>query len=130
MTAVEWAFRDSEQNSVRTLARIGVAPELVRAAHRLFSALHFADPTFRKVPEGNGAPDAGGRAWRPRKEALWGRGISGDFPILLLRVGDVGAPLLREAAVAQRYLRSCGFAFHLLPIAGQPSRSVPAAAGS
>ncbi len=115
---------------MRTLARIGIAPELVHAAHRLFSALHFADPTFRKVPEGNGAPDAGGSAWRPRKEALWGRGISGDFPILLLRVGDVGAPLLREAVVAQRYLRSCGFAFDLLLIDEQPSGYVTDSAGT
>src|SRR5260370_36865601 len=103
MTAVEWAFRDSEQNSVRTLARIGIAPELVHAAHRLFSALHFADPTFRKVPEGNSTPDAGGTAWRPRKGAVLGRGISGDFPLLSLRVGAVGAPPFGQAVVAQPY---------------------------
>jgi cyclic beta-1,2-glucan synthetase len=117
MHAVRWAFRDVEQESPRRLARAGLDPDLLPAIQRLFSALLFADPTFRSPRDETSLPGAP----RPRKTALWGRGISGDFPILLLRVGDPGAMLLREAVLAQRYLRSCGVALDLVLMDEEPS---------
>jgi len=117
MHAVRWAFRDVEQESARRLARAGLDPDLLPAIQRLFSALLFADPTFRSRRDETSLADAP----RPRKTALWGRGISGDLPILLLRVGDPGAELLREAVLAQRYLRSCGVALDLVLMDEEPS---------
>jgi len=117
MHAVLWAFRDAEQESPRHLARAGIDPDLLPAVQRLFSALLFADPSFRAPPDA----DSPSGPPRPRKNALWGRGISGDLPILLLRVGDPGAPLLREAVLAQRHLRSRGFGFDLVLMDEEPS---------
>jgi cyclic beta-1,2-glucan synthetase len=51
---------------------------------------------------------------RPCKRRLWGRGISGDDPILLVRVHDAQSPMLREAIAAQSYLRSCGVRLDLV----------------
>ena len=127
MTAVQWTFRDAEQEAARRLGRLGMAPELVPSVQRLLSALHFADPAFRRVREG-AAP--GATELRPRKDRLWGRGISGDLPILLLRVGDVHAPLLGEAVLAQRYLRSYGFAFDLVLVDEEPTGYASEGAGT
>ncbi len=101
MHAVRWAFRDSDQESRRRLQRSQLEPELVPSVQRLFSALHFADPAFRVAP-------AAIAAGRPSKRRLWGRGISGDDPILLVRVRDPRAAIVREVILAQRYLRSSG----------------------
>ena len=123
MHAVRWALRDAEQESGRRLARARLRPEVLPAVQRLFSALLFADPTLR-------APaDAVGDA-RPCKRRLWGRGISGDDPILLVRVHDTQAPILGEAIAAQRYLRSCGVRFDLVLVDEQATGYVSDGAGA
>ncbi|CAN5925688.1 hypothetical protein BH11MYX4_BH11MYX4_14230 [soil metagenome] len=101
MHAVRWAFRDAALESGRRLQRARLAPELLPAVQRLFSALLFAEPSFRSRSD---VLIAG----RPCKRRLWGRGISGDDPIVLVRVKDAQAPILRETLAAQRYLRACG----------------------
>jgi cyclic beta-1,2-glucan synthetase len=107
MHAVRWAFRDAEQECPRRLARTKVEPALLPTVQRLFSAVLFDDPTVR--------PSASARAAaHPNQHRLWGRGISGDQPIVLVDVGDPGAPLLRETLAAQRYLRSCGVALDIV----------------
>ena len=43
------------------------------------------------------------------REALWAQSISGDYPILLVRVGEQDAlPLIREVLLAQEYWRLKG----------------------
>ena len=123
MHAARWALRDAEQESARRIARAGLEPELLPAVQRLFSALLFADPTLRAPPE---VVAAG----RPCKRHLWGRGISGDDPILLVRVDDAEAPLLRESIAAQRYLRSCGVRLDLVLVDEQASGYMADAAGT
>ena len=125
MHTVRWAFRDAEQESGRRLARARLEPELLPAVQHLFSALLFANPTLR-VP-----PDAIAAA-RPCKRRLWGRGISGDDPILLVRVrvNDAEAPLVRETIAAQRYLRSCGVRLDLVLVDEQASGYVTDGAGT
>jgi cyclic beta-1,2-glucan synthetase len=125
MHAVHWAFRDAEQEAPRRLARAGIDPALLPSVQRLLSALLFADPTFRAF---DGAPPTGELA--PRKRALWGLGISGDLPILMIRVGDAGALLLREAVLAQRYLRSAGVALDLVLLDEEPSAYLSEGSGS
>jgi cyclic beta-1,2-glucan synthetase len=114
MHAVRWAFRDADQESPRRLQRLDVDGGLMPAIQRLFSALLFAEPTLR-VPS-DGLPAA-----RPCKRRLWGRGISGDDPILLVRVADTEAPLISEVLAAQRYLRLCGVRLDLVLLDEQPS---------
>ena len=49
------------------------------------------------------------------QSGLWGYGISGDFPILLIRVSDVsGVDLFKEALQAHAYLRMKGLVFDLV----------------
>lgn len=73
----------------------------------------FADPSLRARFDNN-VP-------QPRKHWLWGHGISGDDPIVLIRVHDLNAPLLREYLAAQRYLRWCGLQLDLVLIDQQIS---------
>jgi len=123
MHAVRWALQDAEQESGRRLARARLRPEVLPAVQQLFSALLFADPTLR-------APaDVAGDA-RPCKRRLWGRGISGDDPILLLRVHDTQAPILGETIAAQRYLRSCGVRLDLVLVDEQATGYVTDAEGA
>jgi len=122
MHAVRWAFRDAEQESPRRLERTKLEPALLPAVQRLFSALLFADPTLR-APRDVQAPP-------PCQRRLWGRGISGDDPIVLLRVNDPNAPLLRETLSAQRYLRSCGVRLDLVLVDEQASGYVTEGSGT
>ena len=123
MHDVRWALLDAEQESRRRLARARLDPDLLPAVQRLFSALLFADPTLRALPD---ALASG----RPCKRRLWGRGISGDDPILLVRVSDPEAPLVRESIAAQSYLRSCGVKLDLVLIDEHASGYVADAAGT
>lgn len=121
MQAVRWAFQDAQGQSPGRLARAGLAPDLLPAVQRLFSALLFVDPTFRAPPGAGPEAEAALSLPRPRKNAFWGQGISGDLPILVMRVGDPGAMLVHEVALAQRYLRSCGVGFDFVILDEEPS---------
>jgi cyclic beta-1,2-glucan synthetase len=123
MHAVRWAFRDAEQESLRRMQRVKLAPELLPCVQRLYSALLFADPAFR-------APADTLVAGRASRNRLWGRGISGDDPILLVRVHDAGAPLLHETLAAHRYLRTCGVRVDVVLIDEQASGYVTEASGT
>jgi cyclic beta-1,2-glucan synthetase len=123
MLAVHWAFRDAEQESPRRLQRTKLEPELLPTVQRLFSALLFADPTVRV-----GA--AARAAAQPSQRRLWSRGISGDDPIVLVRVRDPDAPLLSEMLAAQRYLRSCDVRFDLVLLDEQASGYTSEAPGT
>jgi len=123
MHAVRWAFRDADQECPRRLQRTDVDPALVPSIQRLFSALLFADPALR-------VPRDGLASARPCKSRLWGRGISGDDPILLVRVADPEAVLVSEALAAQRYLRSCGVRLDLVLLDEQPSGYLSEASGT
>ena len=113
MHAVQWAFRDAANESPRRLQRTQLSPGLLPAVQGLFSALLFADPTMRSP--------AALAAARPCKSQLWGRGISGDDPIVVLRVADPEAAILDEVLAAQRYLRTCGVRLELALLDERPS---------
>jgi cyclic beta-1,2-glucan synthetase len=105
--AVRWAFRDADHESRRRLQRTQLDPDLLPAVQRLFSALHFADRSLGPSPDVVASGE-------PCKGRLWGRGVSGDDPILLVRVHDADGPLVREVIAAQRYLRSCNVRLDLV----------------
>jgi cyclic beta-1,2-glucan synthetase len=121
--AVRWVFRDASQESPRRLMRVKLSPEAVPDAQRLFSALHFADPAMRAGPEVLAAG-------KPCQRRLWGQGISGDLPILLVRVSDAQAPLIGDVLAAQRFLRSCSARFDLVLLDEQPSSYNDGSAGT
>ena len=104
MHAVRWAFRDAEQESPRRLQRTVVEAELVPTIQRLFSAGLFDDPAFRVSAEKRATTP-------PCQRRLWGLGLSGDEPIVVVRVNDPSARILRETLASQRYLRACGVRF-------------------
>lgn len=123
MDAVRWAVVDAEQDSPRRLRRTKVEPGLLPSVQRLFSALHFAEASLR-------APLGTRVAAPPRQVLLWGRGISGDDPIMLMRVHDPDAPILRETLAAQRYLRACGVHLDLVLVDEQVSGYVTEGLGT
>lgn len=123
MHAVGWTYRDAEQENARRLHRTKLDPALLPAVQRLYSALLFADPTLRV--------SANVRALTPPcQRRLWGRGLSGDDPIVLVRVQDSDAPILRETFAAQRYLRSCGVRFDLVLVGEQASGYITDGSGT
>ncbi|MDZ4729594.1 MAG: glucoamylase family protein [Xanthomonadales bacterium] len=117
MQAVRWSFQDAQRQSAGRLARAGINPSLLPPVQRLFSALLFVDPTFREAP----AASPNTATPRPRKNAFWGQGISGDLPLVVTRVADPGSMLVQQLVLAQRYLRSCGFAFDIIMLDAEPS---------
>src|SRR4029453_16859757 len=78
---------------------LGIDADEAGVRQRLASPLLYADATFRPAPElirrGTGP-----------QPALWSQGISGDLPIVLLRIDDVAdLPLVRQTLRAHEYWR-------------------------
>jgi cyclic beta-1,2-glucan synthetase len=72
----------------------------VEHIERLISALIYPQSTLR-------APEHVIRANRKGQSGLWAFGISGDYPILLIKINDLqGVPLLQEAIQAHTYWRN------------------------
>ena len=85
------------------LHHLGVAPEDARVFERLASCLHYADESCR-------APAAVFEASTLGQSGLWRHAVSGDLPIVLVRVrdGEAGPALVREVLQAQEYWRLKG----------------------
>jgi cyclic beta-1,2-glucan synthetase len=91
------------------LRHFGLSVEDTIRYQRLAGRLLYGDPRLR-------APDAilANRRGQPE---LWKYGISGDLPMLLMRISDgTELPLFRELLKAHEYLRSRGLAFDLIVI--------------
>ncbi len=87
------------------LQHLGVTPEDVRVFERLASPLHYVDESVRAPAAAFGANTLG-------QAGLWRHGISGDLPIVLVRVSDDGGgpALVRQVLQAQEYFRLKGLA--------------------
>ena len=113
--AVRWAIEDAGRAAARGVARLGWSPALLPAAQRLLSALLSPEPGLRARRDVL-------RRSRPSQPALWGRGISGDEPIVFLRVSSTErSELADEVLVVHRYLRSLGVHFDLVLSDDAPS---------
>jgi cyclic beta-1,2-glucan synthetase len=78
---------------------LGIGPEEAHLFQRLASRILFSDPTLRPPVE---MLKRGGR----NLSALWAHGISGDLPIVLLRIDDVGdLSIVRQLLRAFEYWR-------------------------
>jgi cyclic beta-1,2-glucan synthetase len=78
---------------------LGIGPEEAHLFQRLANRILFSDPTLRPPVE---TLKRGGR----KISALWAHGISGDLPIVLLRIDDVGdLSIVRQLLRAFEYWR-------------------------
>ena len=81
LAALDWALGDAAAEAAREAQRLGLEPERLPEVATLASLLIHPHETLRAAP----AEIAANRLGQPR---LWGLGISGDLPILLLRASD------------------------------------------
>ena len=101
-TAVECAavFTRASATAARSLQNLDIDAAAARRFQRLAGALVGNDPVFRA----DRASIAKGEGGAP---VLWAKGISGDLPIVLLRIGDVAQlGLVDELSRAQRHWRA------------------------
>ena len=105
LSALEWSLRDAAVEAGREVQRVGIPPDSLPVLQRLLASLLIAPP-FPKTSGG-----AVGRAGFTQSR-LWGFGISGDHPILLVRASDSPGindlDILSEALLAHRYWRRLG----------------------
>jgi cyclic beta-1,2-glucan synthetase len=85
-----------------TLRHMGITSDEAQLYERLASRVLYTDGSLRAAPDSTAGPALG----RP---GLWAHGISGDLPILLVRVVDEDdIPLVRQVLQAQEYWRLKG----------------------
>jgi cyclic beta-1,2-glucan synthetase len=97
--AIHRAFDDARACSERELLEMGLNAYAVENIQRLLSALFHPTGVLRAAPHILAQNEKG-------QSDLWGFGISGDYPILLVRIRDGESPLLLEALQAFIYWRS------------------------
>ena len=97
------------------LRDLGIGAEEAVVLQRLASRLLLTDPYSPlkvKTPVENGLPMSG----------LWSLGISGDHPILLVRIEELEhAPLVRQALLAHQYWRHKGLIADLVVLNTRPT---------
>ncbi|HEX9794066.1 MAG TPA: glucoamylase family protein [Planctomycetota bacterium] len=102
LAAVDWAFQEAEIDAAREAQEFRLEPELLSAVQKLTSLLLHPQPALRAAA----AEIESNRLGKPR---LWGHGISGDLPILLLKLGDPReTELVAELLQAHRIWRRRG----------------------
>jgi len=90
------------------LRHLGIPADEANLFQRLANRLLFADPSLRAGAEVLGRNTRG-------PSALWGHGISGNLPILLVRIDDVDdAGIVRQLLRAHEYCRGKGLAVDLV----------------
>lgn len=97
------------------LRDLGITPQEAVTLQRLASRLLLTDPHSVlkvKTPTENGLPLSG----------LWSIGVSGDYPILLVRIEDLEhTPLVRQALLAHQYWRHKGLVADLVVLNTRPT---------
>ena len=86
-------------NSERELIELGLNAYTIENIQRLLSALLYPVGPLRAAPHILAKNEKG-------QSGLWAFGISGDYPILLVRIRDGNRPLLQEALQAFTYWRN------------------------
>ncbi|MFC1936214.1 GH36-type glycosyl hydrolase domain-containing protein [Chloroflexota bacterium] len=93
------AFDEAREYSEHELFELGLNAYAVENIQRLYSALLYPVGTLRAAPHILAQNEKG-------QSGLWAFGISGDYPILLVRIRDGESSLLSEALQAFKYWRS------------------------
>ena len=112
---IDWAMGEARARAEHDLHAMGIAPHDARALQLLLSRLVY--PFTPQAAEGRGAGAA-----PARQQALWGQGISGDLPVVLLRVGpgQEGHPLLPLLVRAHAWWRRAGVRADLVVLDEEP----------
>jgi cyclic beta-1,2-glucan synthetase len=108
MNAVDWVMAEAESEAGRELQRFGIDPARMAEIQTLASLLVYRHRALRCAAE----TIALNRLGQPR---LWGMGLSGDLPILLVKLhtsDDID--LLRDLARAHALWRRRGLRFDLV----------------
>ncbi|MEO5822306.1 MAG: glucoamylase family protein [Vicinamibacteraceae bacterium] len=96
------AFSMAYTHSQMLIRHLGITSELARQYDRLASRVLYLDESLRAEP-------ATLAKNRRAQESLWGHGVSGDLPILLVKVvEDDDLSLVRQVLQAQEYWRLQG----------------------
>jgi len=99
--AVRWTAHDARIEVARRLAREGMTASLFVPAMQLASRILLLAGTGRVAR----APLS---AAQPSKSDLWGHGLSGDYPLIVVRLqSPVFATLAAEVLATYRHLRAC-----------------------
>lgn len=105
---IDRAFRDALFETGRAVQQLEIDPIHLPELQALSSLLTHVSPTLR------GSPPEDTDAWNGQRD-LWRFGISGDLPILLLKVARVGDPSLLDLMVrAQRLWQRSGLEVDLV----------------
>ena len=97
------------------LRHLGISNDEALLFERLASRVLFADGALRAGPEKIASNERG-------QAGLWPHGISGDLPILLVRViGDADVGLVRQVLQAQEYWRLKGLTADVVILNEDPS---------
>ena len=97
--AINRAFDEARTHTERDLIELGLNAYNVEQIQRLLSVLLYPAEALRAAPHLLAKNVKG-------QSGLWGYGISGDLPILLVHVRDGDSPLLIEALQAHAYWRN------------------------
>jgi cyclic beta-1,2-glucan synthetase len=102
-------------NAQSGLRHLGISNDEARLFERLASRVLFADGSLLASPATMAASELG-------QAGLWPHGISGDLPILLVRVtGDQDVALVRQVLQAQEYWRLKGLSADVVILNEDPS---------
>jgi cyclic beta-1,2-glucan synthetase len=97
---VEWAFAGARNHAEMELRKLGLTGSELSQIQRLLSVLVYPHHALRAAPEILSANRKG-------QSGLWGQSISGDHPILLVRIqGSDGLPLVLELLRAHAFWRN------------------------
>lgn len=106
--SLDWAFRDSARMAAREVAKLELDPSALPNMQALASLLLHPHPRLRTAPAHVGASYWG-------QEELWRFGISGDLPILLLRIAhSSSSDLLKTLIKAQHLWRIAGLSMDIV----------------
>jgi cyclic beta-1,2-glucan synthetase len=113
-SAVSRTFAMAFAHVQSALRHLDVSGEEAMLFERLASRVLYSDSSLRAGPDLLARNTLG-------QEGLWGHSVSGDLPILLLRVaGDEGLGLVRQVLQAQEYWRLKGLSADLVILNEHP----------
>jgi cyclic beta-1,2-glucan synthetase len=93
---IDWVFEQARMQTSLELHHLQLPPENVRTAMELLSALQAPDCTWRRASE---------KPNEPLQAMLWSRGISGDWPIIVVETGgNAGVDKVVEVLTAHTFL--------------------------
>lgn len=109
LASLKWAIDDAAAHAARDMHQLDLSPDAVPQAHRLLALL--------ASPDADRMPISPLHALNPGRADLWSLGISGDDPMILLRVTDGRTTqILRFLIALQKLCRLRGIPVDLVVI--------------